>query len=121
MIPKKPEVIIKEIAEQYDIPISTVDDIISFYYKSIRKKLSSLEDLRINLPGLGHFVIKKVSVDNMTKKYANMINKYNSETFSNYHNKKLAEAKLEKLTKARKKIDEFLVSKKLFKDGRKAE
>ena len=119
MIPKKPEIVIKEIAEQYDIPESMVDDVVSFYYKEVRKKLSSLEDLRINIPGLGHFVMKKSSVDKMAKKYTNMINKYDSQTFSNYHNKKLAEAKLEKLSKARKKIDEFLTSKKLFKDGRK--
>lgn len=119
MIPKKPETVIKEVAEQYDIPESTIDDIVSFYYKEVRKKLSSLEDIRLNITGLGHFVIKKASVEKMTKKYKNMVNKYDSQTFSNYHNKKQAEAKLEKLIKARKKIDEFLVAKKLFKDGRK--
>ena len=121
MIPKKPEVIIKELAEQNDLPVSQVDDIINFYFKEVRKKLSSLEDIRINIPGLGHFLIKKKSVDMLIKKYEAMVNKYNAETFSNYHNKKLAEAKLEKLYNARKKIDEFLVSKKLFKDGRKTD
>lgn len=119
MIPKKPEVVIKEVAEQYDLPVSTVDDIVSFYYKEVRKKLSSLEDIRINIPGLGHFVIKKASVDKMTKKYTEMISRYDSKTFSNYHNKKQAEAKLEKLGKARKKIEEFLTTKKEFRDGRK--
>jgi nucleoid DNA-binding protein len=115
MIPKKPETIIKEVAEENDLSESMVDDIVGFYYKELRKKLSSLEDIRINIPGLGHFLIKKKSVDNMTKKYTNLVNKYNSETFSNYHNKKLAEAKLEKLKKASKKIDEFLTAKKIFK------
>lgn len=119
MIPQKPEIVIKEVAEQYDIQESIVDDIVSFYYKELRKKLSSLDEIRLNVPGLGHFVIKKSSVDKMTKKYNNMIDKYDSQTFSNYHNKKQAQAKLEKLIKARKKIDEFLVAKKLFKDGRK--
>lgn len=119
MIPKKTEVIIKEVAEQHDLPISMVDDIVSFYYKEVRKKLSSLEDIRLNIPGLGHFVIKKVSVDKLVKKYENMVNKYDSQTFSNYHNKKLAQAKLEKLYNARKKIDQFLTYKKIFKDGRK--
>jgi hypothetical protein len=119
MIPKKTEVIIREVAEQHDLPISMVDDIVSFYYKEVRKKLSSLEDIRLNIPGLGHFVIKKVSVDKLVKKYENMVKNYDSQTFSNYHNKKLAQAKLEKLYNARKKIDQFLTYKKIFKDGRK--
>ena len=69
MIPKKPALIVKQVAEDMDIPISTVDDIISFYYKEVRKTLSSLEHLRIDLPGLGNFVIKKKSVDRLAKKY----------------------------------------------------
>ena len=121
MIPKKPEVIIKEVAEQNDLPVALVDDVVNFYYKELRKKLSSLEDIRINVPGLGNFLIKKKSVDMLIKKYECMVDKYDSQTFSNYHNKKLAEAKLEKLYNSRKKINEFLVSKKLFKDGRKTD
>ena len=69
MIPKKPEILIKEIAERNDMPISTIDDIISFYYKEVSKKLSSLEDIRINISGLGHFVIKRLSVEKLVKKY----------------------------------------------------
>lgn len=119
MIPKKPEIIIKEIAERNDMPISMIDDIISFYYKELSKKLSSLEDIRINVCGLGHFVMKRLSVEKLVKKYENMLNKYDSQTFINYHNKKQAQIKLEKLYHARKKINEFITYKKAFRDGRK--
>ena len=119
MIPKKPEVIIKAVAEQYDIPASLVDDIVSFYYKEVRKNLSSLENLRINLPGLGHFIIQKKSVDALILKYRNLNNKYDTQTFINYHNKKSAEQKLEKLSVAIKNINQFLETKKAFRDGPK--
>jgi len=118
MIPKKPEIIIKEVAEQNDLAQSLVDDIVSFYYKEVRKKLSSLEDININLPGLGQFMIKRISIQKLVKKYENVINKYDSQTFSNYHNKKLAQAKLEKLYHANSKIDEFVDQRKAFRDGK---
>jgi nucleoid DNA-binding protein len=118
MIPKKPALIVKQVAEDMDIPISTVDDIISFYYKEVRKTLSSLEHLRIDLPGLGNFVIKKKSVDRLAKKYRILMEKYDNQTFSNYHNKKSAESKLERLGKATVKIQEFLNEKKEFRDGK---
>ena len=119
MNPKKSNKLYTEVSEDLNLNEEQVEDIIEFYYKEVRKKLSSLEDIRLNIPGLGHFVIKKVSVDKLVKKYENMVNKYDSQTFSNYHNKKLAQAKLEKLYNARKKIDQFLTYKKIFKDGRK--
>jgi hypothetical protein len=117
MIPKKPEIIIKEVAEQHDLPISMVDDVVSFYYKEVRKTLSSLEHLNVNLVGLGQFIMKTNSVNGMIKKYRALNNKYDSQTFTNYHNKKNAEQKLETLVAAKTKIDAFLIKKKLFKYG----
>jgi hypothetical protein len=113
--------LLHHVAEQYDIPASLVDDIVSFYYKEVRKNLSSLENLRVNLPGLGHFIIQKKSVDALILKYRNLNNKYDTQTFINYHNKKSAEQKLEKLTAAIKKINEFLETKKAFRDGKKVD
>jgi hypothetical protein len=117
MVPKKPEKIIREVAEQKDLPISTVDDIVSFYYKEVRKTLSSLEHININLLGLGQFIMKANSVNAMIKKYRALNNKYDSQTFTNYHNKKNAENKLETLLAAKTKIDAFVMKKKIFKYG----
>jgi hypothetical protein len=118
MIPKKPEVVIKVVAEEYDLPVSTVDDIVTFYYKEVRKNLSSLEHIKVNLPGLGDFVMRKRSVESLIKKYKNLNNKYDTQTFINYHNKKNAEQKLLKLSAAIIKINEFLETKKKFRDGK---
>lgn len=119
MIPKKAEVIIKQVAEEKDIPVSTVDDIVSFYYKEVRKTLSSLEHLKINLPGLGSFIIKQSSVEKSIRKHENIIKASDTQTFINYHNIKNAEVKLEKLQKARKKIEGYIQEKKAFRDGKK--
>ena len=119
MIPKKPKVIAKQVSEDLDIDQVLVDDITDFFYKEVRNTLSSLEELRVNLPGLGIFQMRKTSVVKMIRKYSAIVKKQSTDTFTNYHNKKLAEDKLEKLIKAKEKIDQLLEEKKKFKDGRK--
>ena len=121
MIPKKPQEIIKQVAEETDLPQAMVDDIISFYYKELRKNLSSLEHIRLNLPGLGHFLIRATIVKKLAHKYNVQIEKYSTDTFTNYHNRKSAEHKIERLSHAVEKINEFRKQKKEFKDGRKTE
>jgi nucleoid DNA-binding protein len=119
MIPKKPQVIIKQVAEDLNLSESLVDDLISFYYKEVRKNLSSLEHPKVNLVGLGDFIILKRSVDRLTTKFINLSKEYNTDTFKNYHNLKVAESKLERLAHATKNIEEFAELKKKFRDGRK--
>lgn len=120
MIPKKPQKLIKQVAEELDLPLSTVDNIITFYYKEIRKNLSSLEHTKINLIGLGDFVMLNNAVNKLISKHTNLTKSYNRDTFKNYHNLKVSEGKLEKLTKAKEKINEFVEAKKKFKDERKS-
>lgn len=119
MIPKKPQVIIKQVAEEMNLPQSLVDDLISFYYKEVRKNLSSLEHNKLNLPGLGDFIILKSAVHRLSDRYVNLSKEYNTDTFKNYHNLKIAQSKLERLEAAKKNIEEFQEKKKTFRDGRK--
>jgi len=119
MIPKKPQAIINQVSEELNLPKTLVDDVISFYYKEIRKNLSSLEHPKVNLIGLGDFTILKKSVDRLTNRYISLSKTYENSNFTAYHNKKVAESKLERLAHARKNIEEFAELKKKFRDGRK--
>ena len=104
---------------EFEIQEGLAEDLIEFYYKTLRKKLSNLTDLRINVDGLGHFVIKKGSVSRLIKKYENYMNKYDSQTFTNYHNKKYAESKLEKLKHVKTVIDSSIEEKRTFRNAEK--
>lgn len=119
MIPKKPQVIIDQVAEELNLPKTLVDDLVSFYYKEVRKNLSSLEHPKINLPGLGDFTILKKSVDKLTDRLTNLSKEYATDSFNAYHNIKVAQSRLERLAHARKNIEEFAEQKKKFRDGRK--
>lgn len=121
MIPKKPNILIKEVSEDLELSEDLVDKFISFYYKDIRKQLSELNHIRINLDGLGQMVIKPKTISKLIDKCNNKINKANTYEFSGYFNKKKLESRLESLYIIEKKIEDFKTIKSEFKKNIKDE
>ena len=64
MIPKKTKDYYRDFAEENEFSQALTESIIDFYYKRIRETLVNLNNKRVNVEGLGHFVIKK----NLVKK-----------------------------------------------------
>ena len=62
MIPKKASSLYKEVSEDLLVEQTLVEDCIEFYYKEIRQHLTNLTYPRVNVPGLGQFVIKKTGI-----------------------------------------------------------
>jgi hypothetical protein len=117
MIPKKPNLLYKQVAEDLDIPESLVDAFITFYYKEIRKNLSNLSHTKINIDGLGQMVVKEKTIDGLINKYTNRVNKATTNTFSNYFNKKNLEGKLEKMHNIKTVLnEERAIKQKFLKD-----
>src|SRR6056297_148436 len=107
MIPKKPNEIIKATAEEMNISETKVDDIVSFFYKELRKNLSDLTELKIENPGLGYFIIRSQKVDNSIKDINRQLDNVDTKSFKGYHSKKTLEDKLEKLENIKIKINAF--------------
>jgi nucleoid DNA-binding protein len=123
MIPKKPNILYKEIAEENDISENLVDALIGFYYKDVRKELSGLTHTRVNIDGLGQFVVKARTVDALILKCERIIAKTDNYKFSSYFNKKRLESKLEDLRAIKVKLDADKEKKQEFlkeKNERKA-
>jgi hypothetical protein len=78
--------------------------------------MSSISDLRINVDGLGHFVIKIQKVKKAIPHYEKVLNNHDTSTFGAYHNKKNVEEKLELLKKIHVQIEEELLKRKTFKN-----
>jgi len=116
MIPKKPNEIIKATAEEMNISETKVDDIVSFFYKELRKNLSDLTELKIENPGLGYFIIRSQKVDNSIKDINRQLDNVDTKSFKGYHSKKTLEDKLEKLENIKIKINAFFEHKKKFRD-----
>ena len=61
--PKKAKDFIPTFAEQLHLSEDVVKDVITYYWQSVRKNLSSLSHSRIHLTNLGDFTIKHWKID----------------------------------------------------------
>lgn len=116
MVPKKATNLIKPVAEELDISEEMLDDMVLFYYSNLRKTLSGLTALKIDVPGLGHFLIRQKRVESSIKKINKTLESTDESSFTSYHYKKLQEEKLKLLLAIKDKIDEFLTERKQFRD-----
>jgi hypothetical protein len=116
MIPKKASSLYREITDEFECSEKLVDDLVHFYYKTLKKRMSSIEDLRLNVEGLGHFVLKMKKVKNAIPHYEKVLDNHDTSTFGAYHNKKSIEEKLKRLKKVNVKIEKELKSRQEFKN-----
>jgi hypothetical protein len=61
--PKKAKDFIPNVAEQLHLSEDVVKDVVDYYWRNIRKSLSSLDHSRIHLTNLGDFTIKHWKID----------------------------------------------------------
>lgn len=115
MKPKKPSSLYKEVSEQLNTDELLVEDIIEYAYKTLRSHLSNLSHTRINMDGLGHFVVKRNLVKKYITKNQKMLEKQDTSTFGAYSKKIRIEDKIKLLTEINEKIDLEDNRKKEFK------
>lgn len=115
MIPKKSSQLYKELAEEINVPVELVEDLIQSYYKNIRDNLTNLTYPRINVEGLGQFVARPGLVKKSIQRYKKALDSHDTSTFRAYYNKKMLEDKVECLENLDKKLDESELKKQEFK------
>ena len=71
MYQKKPEEIILEFSKESGIDKELVSDVITAYYKLVKKELENLENLRVNIVHVGTFKVRKKKLDWLIKKLSN--------------------------------------------------
>ena len=117
MNPKKVKVLHNIVSEDLNIKPELVEDLIEFYYKEVRSLLSNLKSPRINIDGLGQFVVKPGVVIKSTEHITKIIDSHDTSTFKAYHNLKNIEQKLDLLNKLTVKIKQETNKKsQFFKD-----
>jgi hypothetical protein len=122
MIPKKPKLLYKQLAEETNLNETLIDNLITFYYKEVRSEMSALNHTKIYIDGLGQFIVKSKTVDNLILKYERIIAKVDNYSFSSYHNKIRLTTRLEELNAIKLKLQEDKSKKQNFlieKNGRK--
>jgi nucleoid DNA-binding protein len=83
--PLKRKEISKITANSLELDHLMVDDVVAFFYRTVQKKLSSMEHHSVNVPNMGTFVLKKQRVQNKLDKYNAFLNKIDaSESMTMY-------------------------------------
>jgi hypothetical protein len=118
MIPKKSTQLFKELAEEQNVPLELIQDLIEEYYKNVRSNLTSLSHPRINVEGLGQFVARPGLIKKSIQRYKKALSAHDTSTFKAYYNKKMLEEKVESLEKIDKKLDESELKKEQFKKNK---
>ena len=108
MSPKKPKEFIKPTAESLGVSESYVDDVISFYWSSVRKALSDMEGPSITVANLGTFRARYKKIPNLERKYQHYLDNMSLEsmTFNKHTIQKLAQEKLEGLKRIQEQMEE---------------
>jgi len=86
MIPKKASKIYKIVSEDLNIHEKLVEDLVQFYYKELRSKMSSLSHTRINVEGLGHVMVKPKIVEQAILRLEKSVKNHDTSTYNAYHN-----------------------------------
>lgn len=81
MVPKKYREVFPSIAKQENCSTSVLEDLMSFYFKKVRKSLSDLDHHNIKIDKLGYFKIKHWKLDEVIGMYKKAIDKSNLSTF----------------------------------------
>ena len=106
-----------EIAEKSGEDKQLTKDFLEFFWKDVKKNLSSLTNNNIKVIAIGTFIIKSRKLAKVIEKYENFKKKYDrisslgKITYLQYHIKKDTIESLEKLHKVQKMIDAELLKK----------
>lgn len=128
MNPLKRKILVEKTAEQLSLPVQTVDEIVSFYYKTVQKTLSSAEHPSVNVPNLGTFVVKQKTLEEKIKKNILFVQKIETNEDISVSTYELIMQKrkdiagylhlLETINAEKKRKEEVKLKKQIFKDGK---
>lgn len=115
MKPKSHKIFKEGIAEEVGVHESVVDEFVSFYFGKVRDALSSLEDPRVFVEGLGTFAIRKTRIEKAIAKNKSYLGNLEKHTYNGYDKTVATKEKIKKLEGMLERIEASIQEKKEFK------
>jgi len=91
---------------EMDKSVEEVDAVMSFFYKTLRSRLSSLENPTVHVQNLGNFYIKEKALDATIEQYSRLLEKLDNTSFKEYGIKKTLVTEIETMRKVKEKLNE---------------
>ena len=105
MLPKNNKHFIKPTADELDQDVDLVNDVVSFFYKDVRKNLVNMSGPNLQIENLGSFKAKKNELPKLIAKYTKHLDVLKPETFNQVRLQKSIQTKLDKVLTLQKQID----------------
>ena len=128
MKPVKRKQLIDFTAQQLNISKDIVDDIVSYYYQTVQKKLSLADHHSVVVPRLGTFTVKKKSLEQMILKHQRFVAKIEQDEDISVKTYELIiqkRAEIERLIKLQERMadenarkEEVKLKKQIYQDGK---
>lgn len=121
MNPKKAKDLIPTTAEELGLEEVFLKDLISFYWKEIRKALSDMKGVNVYVHGLGTFTVKHWKIDDYIERYNRILKYYDEQqdlSFRQFAGRKNIEEELKRITVLKEAVEEESERKKLIKQKR---
>lgn len=116
MVPKKAKDVCKQLAEEQNLSESLIQDVVEFYYKAVKQNMIDIAHPRIDVAGLGHFIVKISTVERGIEKTEKVLKVQDESTFRGYHFKKVLEERLILLKNIQAKMFEVREERRKFKE-----
>jgi hypothetical protein len=81
LIPKKPDQLIKPVADELGVSEKLVDAVKSFFWKEVRKSITDMRYHSIFIDNLGTFKVKSWKLQELLQKYRDYLNASEGVTF----------------------------------------
>ena len=128
MKPLKRKYLIDQTAMQLGVHKDIVDDVVSYYYLTLQRKLSLADCHSVTVPKLGTFVVKKKSLVQMILKHQRFVAKIEQDEDISVKTYELIiekRAEIERLTKLQELMaledgrkEEVKLKKQIYQDGK---
>lgn len=116
MVPKKTKDLYKQLAEEQNLSEMLVQDAVEYYYKAVKQNMISIAYPRIDVSGLGQFIVKISTVERGIEKTEKVLKVQDESTFRGYHFKKVLEERLVLLKNIQQKMLAVKEERKKFRE-----
>lgn len=124
MHPNKLRNLLPSFAMEMNRSVDEVEAVTSFFYKTLRSKLSSLEHTVVHVQNLGNFYIKEKALDNNIQRYEKVLERLGVGSLEEYGMKKKMRLELNQMVEIKSKLSDekqrrrFIINKRFNNESK---
>lgn len=116
MKPKSHKSFFEEVSKEIGVHKDVVDDLVTFYYDTVRKNLSNITHNKISVSNLGTFSLRKNKLIKAIKRQKDILGNLEKMTFDGYDKSVPIKEKIKDMERGLDMVNKSIIKKKKFKN-----